>query len=100
MAKGSMPTLNIAQLIHIMYQIENLTGHSVDDLIDMIFSGNVSASFKQVFYDTFDRIKNDPLDVGANAFLYAVIFKLAKKAARKSKLSTKINMGFFYLQPI
>ena len=99
MAKKSYkPTLNVAQLIHIIYQLENVTGHSVDDMIDMIISGNVSASLKQLILDTFERIKDDPLDVGLNAIVYSVIYKLLKR--NFSSVAGRIDCGFFYLKPI
>ena len=98
--KAWKPTINIAQLIHIFYQIQNLTTHSVDELLDMLFSGNFSADVKQLILDTFNHIKDDPIDVGANAFIYLAIFKIAKKAARGTGLGGKVDFGFFYLQPI
>ena len=94
------PTLNIAQMIHILYQIENLTGYTADELLDIFMGGNVSNDLKQLFLDTFTRIKNQPLDVGMNAALYLLIYKMIKKAATGSKLSGSIDMGFFYLKPI
>lgn len=95
---ANKPTLNIAQLIHVLYQIENLTGHSADELVDMIFSGNTTASVKTLFLDTFERVKNQPLDVGMNAALYAIIYKAAKKAIGPRVGS--IDLVFFRLKPI
>ena len=96
--KSSKPTLNIAQLIHIIMQIENLTGKSVDDLINIFFSGNVSADLQTLFLDTFARIKNQPVDVGVNAVAYAIVYKYLKKTA--GPMAARIDMGFFYLKPI
>ena len=99
MAKSKWkPTINIAQLIHIMYQVENLTGHSIDELIDMLFSGNMTGNVKQVFMDTLARIKDEPFEVGGNAALYALIYKLAKK--QFGPMVGRIDFGFFYLKPV
>lgn len=92
------PTINIAMLIHLVKQIENLTGHSVDDLIDMLFRGNLSDDLKTLIMDTLDRIKNDPVDVGVNSALYALIYKLAKK--QFGPMVGRIDLGLFYLKPI
>ena len=90
--------MNVAQLVHTIYQFENLTGHSVDDVIDGLLSGNISQEIRQLVLDTFERVKNDPVDVGANAVLYALIYKALKKAIGGS--AGRIDLGLFYLKPI
>ncbi len=98
MAKWRKPTLNIGQLVHIIAQVSNLTGHSVDDLIDMLFAGNISDSLKTVFMDTIERVKTEPAEVAINSLVYAALYKLAKNAL--GKYSNRIDLGIIYLKPI
>ena len=93
------PTLNLGQLIVTIKQLENVTGHSADELLDaFIGGGSVSDNMKQLFFDTFDRIKDDPIDVAINAVIYQLIYKLLKK--QFGSMAGRVDLGFFYLKPI